>query len=400
MENREKETGVILRSQKSKWVFMLVVVIVCCILCPVGKGEAISELTVSTLPLQMNTEGIQQLLVDMWSEIEPDIQLKFVERSFTSADYPEGIDVLVYDYENIGYMSDQHFFRELKQEDIACYDELLPFSVRSMTVNGKIYGVPQSLCGYYLCFHRGDKAMEEVTNLEELYRALETEPEAGIPVTEEPHRIWTNFSSGYYTYYSWDSMIDEYGVSAPLSEEMIAEKMPDVDEDMESLMEHSIGGEKAGLDPVSFGQGKGRAMLCYSEEISTIGIDTAELDVRLISFAEEKNVPLLYMNCISISDAVKDQERFEKCMELVNLMSSRAYTKNMLFYEGKPNCMLPARKDVFEELAKEYPIYEKFYRIMMDGEFEMYQTDHTNVNDLLKLIKDYRKQRNESKGAA
>lgn len=404
MKSKKEAVGRISRAAKKKrrilLISILTVAAICCVLCLFGRKKAITELNVSTLALQPNKQGIQHLLADMWAEIEPDIQLNFVERGFSSADYPEGIDVLVYDCENIEYMLDQHFFRELKREDIAAYDALLPFSVQNMTIGGKIFGVPQALCGYFLCFHRGDKPMEEVSNLDDLYHALETLPEAGIPVIEEPHKLWTNFSNGYYPYYSWDSLVDEYGSPTPLSEKMIDEKMPDVYEDMKSLMEHSIGGEKAVLDPVAFGQGKGRAMLCYSEDMSTIGIDTADLDVRLISFADEENIPLLYMDCISICDTVKDRDRYEKCMKLVNLMSSEAYTKNMLFYEGEPNCMLPVRKDVFECLAEEYPIYQKLYRIITDGSFNMYRADHTNVNDLFKLIKSYRTHRDELKDAA
>ena len=191
-ERKENGTGA---TKKSVWKILLIsalvaafVVLVVNVVVSYDKNR-ITSLNVVTQPLLMNENYAQELLVEMWAEIEPDIKLNFVERSYESTDYPDEIDVLEFEFENIEYLSSKGYFREYDSADIEAFDELIPFAKDNISVNGKIYGVPQLLCDNFLVYHRGDTEMDEVENIADLVRVMERGHTEGLPVNSDADKV-------------------------------------------------------------------------------------------------------------------------------------------------------------------------------------------------------------------
>ena len=354
----------------------------------------ITSLNVVTLPLLMNEEYAQELLVEMWAEIEPEITLNFVKRSYGSVDYPEEIDVLEFDFENIGYLSRLGYFRELDPADIRAYDQLIPFAKENLTVGGKIYGVPQLLCGNYLVYHRGDAEMDEVESFADLIEVMERGHTEGLPITSDADKVWIDFGR-QYAYYALDGMVDDHGTYEPFSAALVEEHMPEIYDLFDRVMDWSMETEDGNADPTAFGAGQGRAVLCYSEKIWETGLPAEDLVIRPIAFADGPNIPLAYLDSVAVSDWVKDEKRYEKCLELVDLMTSKEYVERLLTYQGKPQYFVPARDDVFKEYAEKYPLYAELYSWLAEKTPFQFRAGDENLKDLIKWVKEYRKKRDE-----
>ena len=364
-----------------------------------AEKNRITSLNVATMPYLMNEEYAQELLVEMWAEIEPEITLNFVKRSYSSVDYPEGIDVLEFDFENIEYLSSLGYFRELDPADIKAFDELIPFAKENITVNGKIYGVPQLLCGNYLVYHRSDDEMNEVESLEDLIRVMERGRTEGLPVTSDADKVWIDFGN-QYEYYALDGVMDAHGAYEPFSEALVEEYMPDVYDLFDRVMDWSIETEDGDVDPAAFGAGCGRALLCFSEKTRQTGLPAEELVIRPISFSDGPDIPLAYLDSVAVSDWVKDEKRYEKCLELLNLMTGKEYVERLLTYQGKPQYFIPARDDVFRDYAKRYPLYAELYGRLAEKTLCQFRAGSGNMTDLIRWIEDYRKKRDEEQSAA
>ena len=401
-ERKENGTGT---TKKSVWKILLISALVAAAavlivhVAVTNKKNRITSLNVVTQPLLMNEEYAQELLAEMWAEIEPDIKLNFVNRSYESVDYPEEIDVLEFEFENIEYMASQGYFREYDPADIEAFDELIPFAKDSITVNGKIYGVPQLLCENFLVYHRGDTEMDEVENFADLIRVMERGHTEGLPVNSDADKVWIDFNK-QYAYYALDGVMDEHGSYEPFTGTMVEEHMPPVYDLFDCLMDWSMETEDGSVDPAAFGAGCGRAMLCFSENIWQTGLPADDLVIRTIAFSDAPNIPLAYIDSVAVSDWVKDEKRYEKCLELVNLMTGKEYVERLLMYQGKPQYLMPARNDVFMEYSEKYPLYAELYDRMTKETPYQFRAGGENLNDIIEWINNYRKKRDEEQVAA
>lgn len=366
-----------------------------CLTAVKSDDSDITSLNVVTMPLLVNTDYARSLLAEMWAEIEPGIELNFVDRGYGSTKYPEDIDVLTFDFENIGYLSSLGYFREIKPRDIEALDSLIPFARENLFTNGKIYGVPQFVCGNYLVYHKGDAELDRVSNILELCDVLAKGNTEGLPIKEDADKVWIDF--GYqYAYYALDAILDVNGSYVPFNEVVVNRNLPEVYDIFDYVRNWSIETESGDIDPAAFGDGRGRAIICFTEKVNMTGLNPEELTVKAISFSDGPDIPLTYMDSVAISDWVKDDARYEKCLELVNLMTSREYIERLLTYEGKPQYLLPAREDVFREYAAQYPLYAQMYDRMVSGETYQFRGNADNLNLTVKSIKAYQKQMDEA----
>ena len=97
---------------------------------------------------------------------------------------------------------------------------------------------------------------------------------------------------------------------------------------------------------------------------------------------------------------VNDEKRYEKCLELVNLMTGKEYVERLLMYQGKPQYLMPARNDVFMEYSEKYPLYAELYDRMTKETPYQFRAGGENLNDIIEWINNYRKKRDEEQVAA
>ena len=359
------------------------------------NDKNITSINVVTMPLLVNTEYARSLLAEMWAEIEPGIELNFVDRGYGSTKYPENIDVLTFDFENIDYLSSLGYFREIKPRNIDALDSLIPFARENLYTNGKIYGVPQFVCGNYLVYHKGDTELDGVSNIVELCKVLAKGNTESLPIQEDADKVWIDF--GYqYAYYALDAVLDCNGYYVPFNEVVVNRNLPEVYNLFNEVRNWSIETESGDIDPVAFGEGRGRAIFCFTEKVNMTGLNPEDLTVKAISFSDGPDVPLTYMDSVAISDWVKDPAKYEKCLELVNLMTSREYLERLLTFEGKPQYLLPAREDVFREYAEQYPLYAQMYDRLVGEQTYQFRGNAENLNQTIKSIKAYQKQMDEA----
>jgi thiamine pyridinylase len=98
-----------------------------------------------------------------------------------------------------------------------------------------------------------------------------------------------------------------------------------------------------------FAEGKGRALIAYSEAMSAMGDRVDEVTVRLFSYGTEKNIPLFYTDMVGISSNISEDKK-ELALELANVLISEEVLTEMSIPENDddyPQYLLVARKSVY-----------------------------------------------------
>ena len=99
--------------------------------------------------------GLYQALIEQrWAEIEPDIRLVRAGWNCYHDGIPEGIDVIMYDAIYRNDLIRAGAIRPIDIADVWEAEDIFPFALEGLTVDGSLYGIPVFLCGNFLIYDR------------------------------------------------------------------------------------------------------------------------------------------------------------------------------------------------------------------------------------------------------
>lgn len=336
----------------------------------------IKTISVAVYPYIPDVALFQEILAQKWEEIEPDIELNFVEWDCYSNPDPGEIDVVMYDSLVTSYLAENGYIQPIVREDVENLDDILPFAMEGATYAGDIYGIPNLVCSYFLFYYSDDVALLGVENFPELYSILLERKDIDQNSDEKNAGLTVNFADTY-PYQYLDALIDISG------EYMAFQEAPDWElpdkQAMEVLLQikelQTITPEgmenlhKAAL----FNAGHGSAYYGYPEDLFHMPDIYETLEISTISFSDNMNIQMYFADLVSLSSHVTDEVKKEQCIKLMNLMGSEDFLTALCVGKDTVQYLLPARTSVYEIVAKEYSIYERLQELVMDEQNRVYR---------------------------
>ena len=81
-----------------------------------------------------------------------------------------------------------------------------------------------------------------------------------------------------------------------------------------------------------------------------------QTSIKSISFSDRENVSRVYADAAAVTSGV-DSQRYEKCLELINIMAGADLLTALSVLDGQPQYLLLPRKSPYRPLAGRFPIY-------------------------------------------
>ncbi|MCR5293676.1 MAG: thiamine pyridinylase, partial [Lachnospiraceae bacterium] len=137
-----------------------------------------------------------------------------------------------------------------------------------------------------------------------------------------------------------------------------------------------------------FSEGKGRALIGYTEIMSVMGENAENFIFRTFSYNKEENIPLFFGDLAGINSKISEEKK-EAAYDLLEILTC-AETMESAILPGKsgetPQYLLPARMSVYEELGKTLPVYEKLGEIAANPENRLFKMG-ADVREYLAAVK-------------
>jgi thiamine pyridinylase len=245
---------------------------------------------------------------------------------------------------------ENNWIQPIAETDIQDKEDILPFALEGFFRDGKLYGIPVFLCGNFLIY---DENCENLASAEHL-TDLAGERKILVAATEDPMN-----KPQYYL----EAVADIQGTPHPSDQ-------PNQDaEQMVALLNQLAIEEYKAADfdqvPVIYDGGTGKGYLGYSESMRLLKARSSHTGIKQISFSEKENMPRLYADAVAVTSGVQGQ-RFEKCLELMNLISSAQTLQDLSVVDGRPQYLMLARKSLYDTLSARFPLYSTLKELAFD----------------------------------
>lgn len=341
----------------------------------VEAAEEQQVLNVALYGYVPDTERFENAVAEQWEEVQPNVELNFVEWDCYEDVPNEEVDVFVFDAIYLLDYIDKGYLLPLAAEDIEDSEDILDFALEGCTYNDTIYAIPQIICTNLLYYREGDETLANVDTIDELYQVLGNRQSEGvIPQSNEGLLVDMSGGTGKVCFYL-DGLIDhnqsytDY-YNLPSTTQFNSEVVSCL------RMMQSMGG----IDQVQywpddndayvrakwFQNGYGRAYLGYTEAMSSMGNYVQNIDFKVISYCKEENIPLFYGDLVGINSGI-DTEKKEYAIELANVIGDTETMVEAISPNENnvyPQYLLPARESVYEVMGEDYPIYNELYSIV------------------------------------
>ncbi|OWK34908.1 thiamine pyridinylase [Fimbriiglobus ruber] len=345
---------------------------------PEAKPVEKTKLKVALFSL-VDSNLMQEVLRAMWREKHPTVELKFVGWDSYKQDPAEGVDVFEYDAIFLDYMVKNGLVAKLDKSEVKDAEDFFDFAVAGSKVGGDFYGIPRIACTPVIFYRAGDEAIEKAKSIEELHKILGDRLDAPLEPKENEGLLINLSGSTSCACYYLDAVSDGSGTYSPMPALPEATKL-----DATALKNLQRLTRMGGREQVKFedkvwtddkrsewfAQGKGRAMVGWTERLSAIPVEQhAKLKYRPFPLAESNAVNLLYVDMLSVSPKL-DEGRKKLALEFANFAASKdAVMATFLARNAKtssPQYLLPVRKSVAEstELRTEAPFYNDLVSIL------------------------------------
>ena len=323
--------------------------------------EKPDSITMAIYPYVSNIQLFQDVLSEMWAEMEPDVELQFIDWNCYSDPYPNNIDVITYDALFLEHLVESGYVQPLNVDEVIDTSDIIPFAMEGAHYQDELYGLPFLVCSSFLMYEKDDTALDQVQNFAQLCKELAArrakDPSDGLFsgfMDEVPFLYldaYIDYNGEYTTY--------EHGPMMTPPDEKIVRRLMEM---------------KANLAPVpegesyqsAFSQGLGSACYAYSEALYFMDDFVDNLTIRSISFFEGENIQMFYADLASLCSHVTDPVKKEYCMKLINLIGSEEFLTQLVYGTGDVQFMLPAREQVYLTAMEQYPIYETLHTLAMD----------------------------------
>ena len=311
-------------------------------------NDGVDTLTYAVFPYIPDAGYYQEIIEQRWAEIEPDIELVRMEWDCYDDGAPDGIDVIMYDTVTRDALIENGWIQPIDPDMVQRSEDIFPFALEGLTVDGRLYGIPVFLCGNFLIY---DLDCADLANAE---RLTDLAQESEILV------INSQFDMNRPQY------IHE------ILADTLREANPSAGSDAEDLMaivdQLAIDAHERDEDievALAYDSGIGNGYIGFSESIRLLSSRIARTGIKPISFSDQKDLPRLYVDAVAVNSKVKGQ-RYEKCIELMNVIAEADVLSSLSVLDGEPQYLLLARKSPYAPLAKSFPIYTQMEKLAAD----------------------------------
>ena len=353
-----------MRVQKPKhtlYIFLAVILcmVVCLVILKTGNTPEPVTMNVSLYKVVPDYDSFKKTIADRWKEKHPEVELNFENWDCYSGEVPEGLDVFVFDTISLDSFAERGFLLALSEKDIQDYNDLIPSFVEGCRVNGTLYAIPQFLCADLLYTRKNDADLKNVQNIDDLYSVL---GDSGLLL--EKHSFTSKI--GLYLQALIDekqSYMDQY---PPIKE---GELSPIATDSLEKMRKMHLTDSEGDLEDESrfyyarkFAEGMGRAYIGYSEAMNEMGESASDMDFRLFSMTDSKNIPVFYVDAAAINAKISSKKR-ALALDLLNIITGTDALARAQTNGGSPQYLLSARYSIYDAMASDYPLYEELKKI-------------------------------------
>lgn len=127
---------------------------------------------------------------------------------------------------------------------------------------------------------------------------------------------------------------------------------------------------------VWFGEGRGRALIGFTESLSAMGTSRQNVDFKLMPYADRTGINLFYIDLVGINSTVTDPQRRAAALKLANLIASTNVVVSSFGptpAANYPQYLMPVRKSVFEALQINDRLYQQMYKLVSNSNPRMFR---------------------------
>ena len=261
---------------------------------------------------------------------------------------PEGIDVIMYDAVKLEQLIASGTIRSIDPDAVWHPEDLFPFALEGLTVEGELYGIPVFLCGNFLIYDQNCEVLdtsEHITDLAELSDII-------VVNSENPSNR---------TRYMIEVIADETGEANPSVDSDAEDAMMLIDRLAIDAHKHDSNNQVV----MAYDSGTGWGYIGFSESMRLLNSRAEATRIKMISFSDHANTPRLYVDSAAIVAGVEGL-RYEKCLELINIMAEADVVTALSVQDGAPQYLLLARKTPYLSLSGQFPLYTQMEELAED----------------------------------
>jgi len=353
-----------------------------------------TELTVGVYPWVPRVDQFKQAIEEAWKTKHPDISLKF-SKNWDGGynDNPSQLDVFVFDAIFLSNFREEGYLAYIEDNEVDNLSDILKYAVDGSRSGDELYGIPQLGCASILFFRKGDEQLEKASSIAELVNVLgQCQYTNEKPPKNE--RLMVNVSGGTTAACLYvDTVEDVYGKYTinpplPLEESQINNWAISNLRNVVAMAsaKNALYDGKPYIRAKWFGEGYGRATIGYTEALSAMGNARENVDFKLMPFYSRQGggVSLFYADIIGINSKTKNRAL---ALELANLMASEDVIVKSIGSGSNnyPQYLMPVRHSVFNTLKKEFPLYDKMYKLVTQADPKLFRLGENARNWLTNM---------------
>ena len=340
-------------------------------------------LNVALYPYVPRLDQFKTVITAAWAQQMPNVTLNYVDWDCYSQDPPKDLDVFVFDGIFLDHFVSNRFLSPLKPEEIESPDDFLPYALRDSKVGGVNYAIPQIGCGNILFYRRGDTALAAANTLSQINKALGQCSNDSIPPPQGSNLIVDLSGSTTDACLYLETVQDITGQYTPNPDLPPPNRLYSTAVSnlhsllitgcvLPSVTSSSVPYQGA----VWFGEGRGRAVIGFTESLSAMGTSRQDVDFKLMPYADTTGINLFYIDLVGINSTVTDPQRRAAALKLANLIASANVVVSSFGPSpaaNYPQYLMPVRKSVFEALQKNDPLYQQMYKLVLNSNPRMFR---------------------------
>ena len=352
-------------------------------LLPLIRREAPVTLSLALYPYVPDQARFQRAVEAEWRLRHPEVKLDFVAWDCYDRDPPEDLDVFVYDSIFLYDFLDRGCLLPLAETDIRDPEDLIPCALSACRARGSLYAVPQLLCTNLLFAREGDEAVAGAEDLEALYGLLGDCSDASVPPPEGEGLLVGIDDRTTLAFWYLETRIDQSRRYSPWDTLPGGEGLdPETMETLEAVQAMAGSEQMTYVSPDAdvyirgawFAQGRGRALIGFSEALWAMGEAADAVTFHRISLSEGEDIPMLYADIASVNARI-DEKKKPLALELLNIITSRPALTRAFSGDGQNQAsqyLLSARWSVYDDLSASDPLYGALKDVVADPDCRVF----------------------------
>ncbi len=315
-----------------------------------AEDSGIDSLTYAVFPYLPDPVYYQELIESRWAEIEPDIPLVRADWDCYEDGEPAGIDVIMYDAVCMNSLIEAGWIQPVERLSVLQSEDIFPFALDGLTVDGKLYGIPAFLCGNFLIYDRDCVLLAEAENITDLHGESDLLLiSSDDPSEREQLRL--------------EILADILGDPNPAATGGAEDILALIDR--LAIDAHAKDDETEAA--LAYDAGTGSGYISFSETMRLLNRRISQTDIKAISFGGSENLPRVYLDAAAVTGRVTGP-RYEKCLELMNVMAEADILTALSVQDGKPAYLLLPRLSPYTALTGQFPLYERLEELAANEE--------------------------------